>query len=476
MSRVVAKLSLIVVALLAPLSAVHAAVVISEVAWMGTRADTGAFCEWVELANTEASPVSLSGWKLFTGDGGMNVPLSGSINANGYFLIAWKTEKNCPDPVPGVTEDITHTFGNGLADKGEVLILASDLSEVDKIDATEGWEKSIGGSSTKKLTPQRIGDGWTTAEPTPRAANISADTSTSGDTPTTPTSDPQTPQPSVAGVTVVTGKRTSPVPVLYIEAGSGKIVTRGASAVFRAYAYDSNNELRKDAKFDWSFGDGSGGEGTEVAHTYVLSGTYTIVIHAKAGPSEAVSTLSVRVDDSKVEVITSDETSVTLKNNGAEMVDLSSWYLAQGERKFTFPPYTVLVAGQEAHFPQAITGLGSSTLPVHLLFPDGSSVSELVRATSTPATVDAPAQETLMVPVVQPISFEAGIQGIEAALPQIDTNASSTYEETRAPSAPVNPGVLGASVANSMPSFLKSPWTASFLGLLVAAGAVLVVL
>lgn len=468
MSRVVARLSLIIVALLAPLSAVHAAVVISEVAWMGSDANANA--EWIELQNTGVEAVSLSGWTLTSSTGAPTISLTGTVSGAGFYLL----ERTSDASVPAVSAD--QIYSGALSNSGATLTLKdSSGATIDTVIGGTDW-KTIGGDNVAKQTPQRTGDSWTTADPTPRATNATSGTTSTGDTITTPTSDPLTPQPTVAGVTVVTGKRTSPVPVLYIEAGSGKIVTRGASAVFRAYAYDSNNELRKDVKFDWSFGDGSGAEGTEVAHTYVLSGTYTIVIHAKAGPSEAVSTLSVRVDDSEVEVITSDETSVTLKNNGAEMVDLSSWYLAQGERKFTFPPYTVLVAGQEAHFPQAITGLGSSTLPVHLLFPDGSSVSELVRATSTPATVDALAQETLMVPVVQPISFEAGIQQIEAALPQIDTNASNTYEETRAPSTPVNPGVLGASVANSMPSFLKSPWTASFLGLLVAAGAVLVVL
>ncbi len=468
MSRQVTKLSLIVVALLAPLSAVHAAVVISEVAWMGSSANANA--EWIELQNSGSEPVSLSGWTLTSSTGAPTITLTGTISGAGFYLVERTSDASAP------TAPADQIYSGALSNSGATLTLKdSGGATIDTVVGGTDW-KTIGGDNATKQTPQRTGDTWTTADPTPRATNASSGTTPTGETSTTPTSDPQTPQPSVAGITVVTGKRASPVPVLYIEAGSGKIVTRGAAAAFRAYAYDSNNELRKDAKFDWSFGDGSGGEGAEVTHTYVLSGTYTVVIHAKAGPSETMSTLSVRADNPTVEVLASDETSATLKNSGADMVDLTAWSLAQGERTFMFPPYTVLLAGQEARFPSVITGLSSSTPLVQLLFPDGTAVPRFSDAPLTPAVVDVVVPEPFTVPVVQPVSVETGIPLIEAAPPQIDTNATRTYEETRAPSTPEKPGVLGASVGSSVPSLFTSPWTASFLGLLVAAGAVLVVL
>ncbi len=468
MYKLLAGLTLTFIALLAPASAAHAAVVISEVAWMGSSASANA--EWIELQNTGAEAVALSGWTLTSSTGAPAISLTGTISGAGFYLL----ERTSDESAPSVPAD--QIYSGALSNSGATLTLKdSSGASIDTVAGGTNWA-SIGGDNTTKQTPQRTGDMWTTADPTPRAATASSGTGEEESTDTTPTSDPQTPQPSVAGITVVTGKRASPVPVLYIEAGSGKVVARGASVPFRAYAYDSNGDVRRDAKFDWSFGDGSGGEGNEVAHTYVLPGTYTITIHGRAGPSEALSTLSVRVDEPSISITVSDEKSIAVKNTSAQLLDVSSWYLARGEARFMLPPYTVLMAGQEAQFPSQITGLGSSTLPAHLLFPDGSSASEFIRVPPTTEVIETAPEEEITPPTVQPLSLETGIQEIEDAIPQIDTNSSSTYEETRAPSTLVNPSVLGASVSNSMPSFLKSPWTASFLGLLVAAGAVLVVL
>ncbi len=59
-------------------------VLINEVGWMGTSSsNTGD--EWVELygpANTD-----LTGWRLVGGDGSPNITLSGSTDANGFFVI-----------------------------------------------------------------------------------------------------------------------------------------------------------------------------------------------------------------------------------------------------------------------------------------------------------------------------------------------------------------------------------------------------
>ena len=42
-------------------------IVISEVAWMGTTNSTAD--EWIELLNTTATDIDLSGWTLYSGDG-----------------------------------------------------------------------------------------------------------------------------------------------------------------------------------------------------------------------------------------------------------------------------------------------------------------------------------------------------------------------------------------------------------------------
>ncbi|MEK7100722.1 MAG: lamin tail domain-containing protein, partial [Patescibacteria group bacterium] len=89
---------LIGIALLAP-TAAHAAVVISEVAWMGTSVSANA--EWIELQNTGSENVSLAGWVLTSATGAPNIGLTGSIAGGGYYLL----ERTSDASVPSVTAD-----------------------------------------------------------------------------------------------------------------------------------------------------------------------------------------------------------------------------------------------------------------------------------------------------------------------------------------------------------------------------------
>lgn len=61
------------------------AVLINEVAWMGTNADFND--EWIELYNPGASAISLTGWQLRTADGQMVINLGGVIPAGGFYLL-----------------------------------------------------------------------------------------------------------------------------------------------------------------------------------------------------------------------------------------------------------------------------------------------------------------------------------------------------------------------------------------------------
>lgn len=63
-------------------------VVINELMWMGTSTST--YDEWVELRNMTGEAIDLTGWVIENaGESGTpNVTLSGTISANGYFLLA----------------------------------------------------------------------------------------------------------------------------------------------------------------------------------------------------------------------------------------------------------------------------------------------------------------------------------------------------------------------------------------------------
>lgn len=136
------------------------AVVISEVAWMGTQASTAD--EWIELHNPEAEAVDLTGWSLRWGT--HQVRLVGVIEAHGYFLLERSDDRSVAD----VDADLVYT--GGLGNGGEVLeLLDAQGRQVDVVNPDGGpWPA---GDSQHRRSMQRIqtgqpgtDDNWSTFE------------------------------------------------------------------------------------------------------------------------------------------------------------------------------------------------------------------------------------------------------------------------------------------------------------------------
>ncbi len=122
-------------------------VVISEVAWMGTQADSND--EWIELYNNTDQPIDLTGWKLEAADGTPTITLAGTIPANGFFLL----ERTDDNTVSDVIADQIYT--GSLSNSGEALFLKDPFGTV--IDSANGdggaWPA---GTASPKATMERI--------------------------------------------------------------------------------------------------------------------------------------------------------------------------------------------------------------------------------------------------------------------------------------------------------------------------------
>lgn len=391
-------------ALLAPALA-HGQVVISEIAWMGNSAATNAhYCEWVELHNQGADSVSLSGWRLATLDGGMSLALSGSIPGGAYFVVERYTANACPDPVPGAS-DFSGPFGSGLSNSGEVLILTGGGTEQDRVDASSGWEDTVGGSATEKHTAQRAGSSWVTAVPTPGAENATASVETEEESTSSSSSGSSS------------KKAVNPVARLYIEPGTERTVATHAHTAYRATVYDSNSDLRQHAYVTWAFGDGSKGVGREVEHKYEAPGEYLVVVRAQDGYSYGTHSFTVLVDDARVSVAGVTDHGVLLRNAHTRVADLSRWVLASGKKVYRLPEGTSLLPGRTVLFPASITGL-STTTP-ELRYPDGTPV--------------------------QPVPPEGSFNGVKATVPVPANQATEEYEAAPiAPPAAADPAAGGA--------------------------------
>jgi hypothetical protein len=122
------------------------AVVINEIAWMGTKEQWQN--EWIELYNPNGSPVSLGGWVLKSKDDSPKIELFGKIGTHSYFLL----ERTDDTTVPEISAD--QIYAGGLNNNGEHLMLLNNAGEaVDEIDCALGW---FSGSNETKKTMERL--------------------------------------------------------------------------------------------------------------------------------------------------------------------------------------------------------------------------------------------------------------------------------------------------------------------------------
>lgn len=132
-----------------PVQSFSSGVVISEIAWMGTKASFRD--EWIELYNNSDLSVDLTGWILKTSDEGLNIKLQGFIPVKSFYLI----ERNDDEVVKDVKADLIAGFGKGLSNDGEKLELYDEYEQlVDFIDASDGWPQ--GKASPDYKTMERI--------------------------------------------------------------------------------------------------------------------------------------------------------------------------------------------------------------------------------------------------------------------------------------------------------------------------------
>jgi hypothetical protein len=442
-----------ILALLILPGAAHAAVRIDEVAWMGTAANSNA--EWMELANTGSAPVDLSGWKITSSSGSPTIALSGTIAANGFFLL----ERTSDDSVPGVAADLIYT--GSLTNSGATLTLAdAGGTAVDVVVGGDGWS-AIGGDNTTKDTAQRVESGWVTAAPTPRAATagapIASDPSPEGST----TSQTQ----SAGGATYV-----PPPSSLSIDAGPDREVPLNVPVTFSASVKTKSGSADQNAELAWNFGDGSTGTGNPVEKTYRYPGTYLVHVRANDGDTVAIAEFEASVAAAAVRIARISGDGITLANDGADRIDLSGWRLSAGGATFRIPDGTLVLAQSNLLLAWSVMDLPIAFEAV-LSYPNG-----IFAARFDPAPPPQPAPD--------PISYSE-VQAEPSA--HVTNVSASAYapETARAPVAEVSLAAAGAAhgeadttavpPAAQAGSLLRSHWTIGFAGFLtLAAGAFLI--
>lgn len=122
-------------------------IIISEVAWAGTKANEGH--EWIELYNPGINDVDLTNWTLSSSDSTPTINLSGVITAGGYMLL----ERDTDNAVFDIPANLV--YSGALSNIGETLFLRDSLNNL--IDSANGgggpWPA---GSATTFGTMERL--------------------------------------------------------------------------------------------------------------------------------------------------------------------------------------------------------------------------------------------------------------------------------------------------------------------------------
>ena len=125
------------------------ALLINEVAWAGTQANSND--EWIELYNPGAQAINLAGWKLVALDGSPEIILGGQVAAGSYYLL----ERTDDDTVSDVPASLI--YSGALSNDGEVLkLLAPNGSVVDTANL-DGGAWPAGSSSPNYASMERRG-------------------------------------------------------------------------------------------------------------------------------------------------------------------------------------------------------------------------------------------------------------------------------------------------------------------------------
>jgi len=231
------------------------------------------------------------------------------------------------------------------------------------------------------------------------------------------------------------------------------------------------------AQVVWSFGDGSSTTGNTVEKTYHYTGTYLVVATASDGSATARDELTVTVRPAQVRVLPVSGDGITIVNDANERLDLSGWRLTTDMGSFRIPTGMILLPKASVLLPFAVTNLPIS-FEAALQYPDGVIATRTTLAAATAAPVQ---------PSLDAVSYEQ----VQAVEPAISTSVSgATHEKTavNAP-APVSNKETGAgavsttaengtaAVGNSSAAgIFKSPWTLSFLGMVMLAGSAFIFL
>jgi hypothetical protein len=390
--RNILKISLFSALFLLP-SFAFANVEITEVMYDPKGADSSSGGEWIEIHNTEPTPIDLTKWIFFENETNHSISTEGNfeVSADGYAVIS---------------RDITafekfYTSYSGLLFKASFSLNESESlvmknGKEDPAVDTNPYSSDKGGKDDGNSL-QKINGTWKAEVPTPGKQNESVQESSSQKTETPAVSSQNSESSGNSGSTYDPyDTQFLPItPIVYrmtAYAGESRTTVVGSRVVLNGESRGSNGEDLPFAKYSWNTGDGNTAEGKTVEYSYDYPGEYIVTLDVVNGMYNAQSRVAVTVSpvDVVISKVGTEDSFVEIKNNTKSEVDLSGWVLSRGGVAFVFPKGTYIRAGKGITVPSRVTKFVAGEIPTYLSYADGTKVSvfgkELVVEKVTPKT------------------------------------------------------------------------------------------
>jgi hypothetical protein len=443
-------------------NSVEAAVIINEVAWMGSV--TSANHEWIELYNSGSGTESLDGWVLTDG-ANLTISLTGSLGGGGYAVLERTSEASAPG-----TALLTYT--GALVNTGATLTLRRADGQVeDQVAGGADWS-TIGGDNVTKATAQYTVSGWRTGTPTPGGVNTATavvEEETDDDTTEvvddtevvteSPTQNETTGSVTTERTSSSRGKATPIVPAtteLTVAITAQEIAYVNQAVTFTAVPKGIGKTITASLEHVWNFGDLSTASGTKAIHTFKRAGTYIVTHRAYFGRHDVVARREITVLPVTLALSFDPDGELLLHNNAAYDIDVSGYRIVAGGEERTFPPYSLVMAKQTLSLPFI-----KAKQPVVSLEDNRGAV--VARTNETPLVLEPP--------LPTPLAVASGYQMVPAPAPVRtissegrDTPVIKTLSEEVLVST--TPAVASVSAASETPS---ARWTYGLLGVLLLA-------
>ncbi|MEA2112513.1 MAG: lamin tail domain-containing protein [Patescibacteria group bacterium] len=352
-------------------SFVFSQIEITEVMYNLEGSDSGR--EWIEIYNTTTEDVDLSGWKVFEAETNHRIK---SIIEGDSLVLPTKTYALIIDNFEKFEVDYPNFSGLvfdsafSLSNSGEGLILRDDeLIDVDSVDYLSEWGANGDGDSL-----QKIDSTWQSGTPTPACTN-------GGNQPDEPVEEndeiiPPSEQED-QGLDLGSGS------ILFVSQIKAHIISfqdipiAGADFMFKGESLGLENQPIENAKYSWSFGDGSRVAGQNVLHAFQYPGEYLITLEVSSGKHSAMDRVKTKVISSGVfikDVLFDDSNSFVNINNPSQYeLNLSWWRLKVGDNFWTFPKNTIMLADNQLKLSSHVTNLfPKEGDDIQLLYPNGS--------------------------------------------------------------------------------------------------------